>query len=50
MHLTNYSVNKKGDKAIEEIKWTFSEVLAWLDENYQGEAVRMWEERPNPRP
>ena len=44
VHLTNYSVNKTDGESIEEYKWSFQEILAYLDQNYRGQPVRMWTE------
>lgn len=43
VHLTNYSVNKTDGESIEEYKWSFQEILAYLDQHFTGTPVRMWE-------
>lgn len=42
VHLTNYSVNKTDGESIEEYKWSFQEILAYLDENFHGTPMKMW--------
>lgn len=43
VHLTNYSVNKTDGESIEEYKWSFQDILAYLEQNFKGTPVRMWE-------
>lgn len=34
IHLTNYSVNKQTNCEIDEYKWSFLDVINYIDKNY----------------